>query len=149
MGRQTLTEFVRHAGSLAQSAVHELLQELKTTEGRRIPAFAGRIKQLGLIYIFATRFDEPAVRAPLHDLSTKLYGLMEKLAGEVVSRLRAALVLKRSSEIRDHVEQIAAMHELAHEVGWDELGGRLVAELRNHVVADPSLRNLFVAEKAA
>lgn len=147
MGRQTLTEFVRHAGILAQATIDELLQELTAIE-RRIPAFGGRIKQLGLIYIFATRFDEPAIRAPLHDLSTKLYRLMEKLAGEVVSRLRAALVLNQVSEIRDHVEQIAAMHELAREVGWDELGGRLLAELRNHVVADPSLRNLFLVGAA-
>jgi serine/threonine-protein kinase len=145
VGRQILTEFVRHAGTLAQATIDELLQELAAAGRRRIPAFAGRIKQLGLIYVFATRFDEPAVQAPLHDLSASLYRLMENLAREVVSRLKAALVLNELSAVRDHAEQIAAMHELARDVGWDELGGRLLGELRNHVVADPSLRNLFVA----
>jgi eukaryotic-like serine/threonine-protein kinase len=147
VGRQTLAEFLRNVGILAQSTVDELLHELSSAKGS-IPAFASRIKQLGLIYAFAARFDEPASRSSLQDLSAQLYHLMERLAGEVITHLKAALVLGELSRVRAHAEQVAAMHELAREVGWKELGGRLLAELRNHVVADPSLRNLFISDAA-
>lgn len=147
IGRQTLIEFVRNAEVLAQSTVNELLRELRTG-GARIPTFASRIKQLGLIYIFATRLDEAASRTPLLELSARLYSLMEELAGEIVARLKAALTHNELLAVRARMEQISALHELAGEVGWEELGRRLLAELRNHVIADPSLRNLFVSNAA-
>ena len=147
IGRQTLAEFVQNVGVFAESTVHELLRELRTLGGR-VPTFGAQIKQVGLIYIFATRFADPGFQVRLHELSVRLYGLMEEVAAEIISGLKASLVANEPNGVRIHAEQIAAIHELAQEVGWERLGSTLLSELRNDVVCDPSLRSLFVSSAA-
>jgi eukaryotic-like serine/threonine-protein kinase len=147
IGRQTLAEFVQNVGVLAESTVDELLRELQTLGGR-VPTFGAQIKQVGLIYIFATRFADPGFQARLHELSARLYRRMEEVAAEIISRLKASLVANEPNGVRIHAEQIAAIHELARDAGWERLGSTLLSELRNDVVRDPSLRSLFVANAA-
>jgi hypothetical protein len=147
IGSQTLAEFVQNVGVLAESTAHELLGELQILGGR-VPTFGAQIKQVGLIYIFATRFADPGFQVRLHELSARLYGLMEAVAAQIISRLKSSLVANEYDGVRIHAEQIAAIHELAQEVGWERLGCTLLSELRNDVVRDPSLRSLFVSDAA-
>jgi serine/threonine-protein kinase len=144
VGRQTLAELLRNAAALAQSIVDELIRDVLGT-GDEVSVFASRIKLLGAIYIFASRFREPNSRSELQGLAARLYSLTEKLAGEIISRLKDALVRGELTAVRAYVDNITALHELAGEVGWQELGRRLLSELRNHIVGDPALHDLFIS----
>ena len=146
VGRQTLFEFLRNADALAQSIVDELISDAIGV-GDKVPVFASRIKLLGAIYIFASRFGESSSRSELRSLGARLYSLTEKLAGEISSRLKDALVRGELIAVRAYVDNITALHELAGEVGWQELSRRLLSELRNHIVEDPALRNLFISDQ--
>ena len=142
VGRQTLAEFIRHAGTLAQMTVDELSSEAAAM----MPdtrAFAGRIKQVGFIYLFATRVNDDGCRPLLRELSEHVHGLMKRMASETISRLKAALTTGETARIQAAAAQLTALHDLLQQLGWHELGRQLLAELRNRIVSEPSLRALF------
>lgn len=144
VGRQTLAEFIRHAGALAQMTVDELLSAPAEAD-RDARVFGGRIKQVGFIYLFATRLNDDACRPLLRDLSERVHGLMKQLSSAAISRLKAALTTGDVTRIRAAAAQLTALHELSRQLGWNELGGQLLAELRNRIVSEPSLRALFLS----
>lgn len=137
IGREVIAEFIANARKLAQLTVDEVIAE--TQQGQAdVGSFTGKLKQLGFLYLFATRLDDQEARPLLHDLVTEVHDGVVNLAKEVVGAAQAAISAgRRDEDLANRIDsQLAALYDLCQDFGWLDIANWLLMELRKRVLQD-------------
>ncbi len=137
IGREVIAEFIRHARKLAQLTVEEVNAETKQGSVD-LGSFTGKLKQLGFLYLFATRLDDEASRPLLHELVTEVHDGVVGLARDVIGAAQAAVSAgRRDQDLAQRIDgQLAALYDLCQDFGWVDIANWLLMELRNRVMRD-------------
>ncbi len=137
IGREVIAEFIRHARKLAQLTVEEVNAETKQGIAD-LGSFTGKLKQLGFLYLFATRLDDEASRPLLHELVTEVHDGVVGLARDVIGAAQAAVSAgRRDQDLAQRIDgQLAALYDLCQDFGWVDIANWLLMELRNRVMRD-------------
>lgn len=95
--------------------------------------FVGRLRQLGLLYRFATHL-EAVGRIDLGGLVADVHGFLRGLADRLLSDLRALAVGERADALAEPLSvRLTAIAELAEQFGWLELRQRILIATRDRL----------------
>jgi serine/threonine-protein kinase len=120
----------------ARKLIAALLGELADAVDGSGPAedFPGKLRQLGLLSLFASRIDAGRTRPQMMALVAEVHRGVADLAERVIRRAEA-LPPGTEGPQADRIDaQLAALWDLTEEFGWPDLGQWLLAELRRRVL---------------
>ena len=150
LGLEAVIRFIDNAGTLARIIVDEVRAEVEAGEADA-GAFGAKLRQLGLIYLFATRLRAQPCRAALRQLITDVHDLLDGLTEQVTKTLMDALAedadgsapADRKARARNAFAQLTEIFELADRFGWVELNRGVLLTLRRQIAAGDGLRDLL------
>ena len=150
LGLEAVARFIDNAGSLARIIVDEVRAEVEAGEADA-GAFGAKLRQLGLIYMFATRLRAQPCRTALRQLITDVHGLLDGLTEQVTKTLMDALAegadgsapADRKARARNAFAQLTEIFELADRFGWVELNRGVLLTLRRQIATGDGLRDLL------
>ena len=119
--RQFLTAVTGLVGMIAD----DLAQALARADEAALTEFVGRLKQVRLIYDFATRLDAERFRDLLESLTGGVYELFSSLT-QSLTRGAASPAAHRQAE---------ALYDMAAELGWRDLANQLLVWIRRSVLS--------------
>ncbi len=134
MGVSGVATFAEGTKALAMRLLDELEDELE--DDIPIADFEAKLRQVGQLYLFATRLDHPACRTVLGELVDEVHNRLESLAVALVP----ALVSEADEEVAIGrvVKQLSAIARWAQEFCWPALQEHITVALRNQVMAGAS-----------
>lgn len=138
VGTGLVLEFIGHTRALARATMAEVMD---LADGDDLELFKGRLKQVGMIYLFAARLRSDPCKPALKELVVDLNRLVGALTGRLTDTLAGALdgagdPAKAALVLR----QLSAIHRLAGQIGWADLEQRVALTLRDKVKANAALR---------
>lgn len=151
-GRAAVIEFVDNArglvGLIGQELVARMRDPLQSCCNGAAAAteqtlFIGRLRQLGLLYRFATHLETSGQAALLHDLAGGVHAFLQSLTDQLLNALQALQALE-TAEPLDHLAEylwmrLTVIAGMAEQFGWLELRQRILVATRSRVVtARPS-----------
>ena len=150
-----IDRFLDLAGQLSDAVVAELADEVARGSSD-VKAFDQRLRQLGLIYLFATRLRGGGKREKVRQLVDRTHAAVNRLAAALNKALTAGLaeVSRRSdgpapndlqAAARVAFAQLTAVFDLAERFGWIDLRRRLLADLRSRLIENPELSTMLDA----
>lgn len=147
-GSAAMAGFIDNARRLAERLADELIQHLQQehqcsvetgrpafSEGQ--PVFIGRLRQLGLLYRFAThwRTDHGSMET-LCQWAEEMHRRLEEIADALLTALQTT-VSTASSVVTDLLwARLTMIAELAEQFGWPELHQRVLLAARSWVLVD-------------
>ena len=145
-GGAVLAEFMDNAHRLSRILGQELLQQVQAELQRDGAAmtgsdleqalFVGRLRQLGLLYRFATRMEDRERTEALRALATEMHRFLNRLT----DRLLTGAANTEPPVINDQRwVRLSVIAELAEQFVWPELHQRILLAIRNQVLAVGSL----------
>jgi len=141
-GGAVLPELVGNIRALAELIGRELAGQAAdrfSADAGRVPdaagqtLFVGRLRQLGLLYRFATHL-EAVGRIDLGGLAAEVHGFLRGLADRLLLDLRALAVGERADAPAEQLwVRLTAIAELAEQFGWLELRQRILIATRDRL----------------
>ena len=135
--------FLDQAGHLAEIVVDELIGDV-ARPGADARQFDGRLRQLGLIYLFATRLRAERTVHGKRALVDRVHAALARLADRIKAVLTDGLSASASGSddrtrrlqavTRLAVAQLTSVFDLAERFGWIELRRSLLSDLRGQLI---------------
>ena len=135
--------FLDQAGQLAEIVVDELIGDV-ARPGADARQFDGRLRQLGLIYLFATRLRAERTVHGKRALVDRVHAALARLADRIKAVLTDGLSASASGSddrtrrlqavTRLAVAQLTSVFDLAERFGWIELRRSLLSDLRGQLI---------------
>lgn len=145
-GGAVLAEFMDNARRLSRILGQELSQQVRaesphagagmTGSDFEQALFVGRLRQLGLLYRFATRMEDRERTETLRALATETHRFFNNLTDQLLTGAANAESLMVSEQCWARLSVIA---ELADQFVWPELRQRILLAIRSQVLSAGSL----------
>lgn len=143
-GGAVVVEFIGNVRELAGLIGQELSEQVRdrppsgsgdlTTDAKQV-LFVGRLRQLGLLYRFATRLEAEGQATLLHDLAAEIHAFLRRLTDQLLIALQALEAGEQADLLAERLWiRLTVIAELAELFGWLELQQRILVATRNRVV---------------
>lgn len=139
-GGIVLAEFINNARQLGRILGQELYQQIqteaaddtKTTRDAGQMLFIGRLRQLGLLYRFATRLEGGERAESLRMLATETHKLLHNLADQL---LAGAAKSESPMASEQRWARLSIIAELAEQFVWPELHQHILLSIRGQILS--------------
>ena len=143
-GGTIVVEFIDNVRKLVGLTGQELSEQVQDrppshregpmTDAKQV-LFVGRLRQLGLLYRFATGLGAGDQMALLHDLAAEIHAFLQRLTDQLLSVLQASEAEERDDALVERLwVRLTVIAELAEQFGWLELRQHILIATRNRVV---------------
>ncbi len=144
-GGVVIVEFIGNVRELAGLIGQELSGQVRdkppadASSGRVVDTgqtlFVGRLRQLGLLYRFATHLEAGGQTALLRDLAADVHAFLRRLTDQLLIALQALEAGEQTDALAErHWVRLTVIAELAEQFGWLELRQRILTATRSRVI---------------
>ena len=145
-GGAVIVEFIGNVRELAGLIGQELSGQVRekpppadASSGRVVDTgqtlFIGRLRQLGLLYRFATHLEAGGQAALLRDLAADVHAFLRRLTDQLLIALQALEAGEQTDALAERLwVRLTVIAELAEQFGWLELRQRILTATRSRVI---------------